>query len=71
MAVTLALDQALGRRVRAARGSEALIGMVDGLDAVLLVGGIMALVASVLTLVLIRPKDFVQVAAREPEAAPA
>ena len=52
-----------------ARGPEALGGLVDGLNAILLVGGILALTASVLTLILIRPQDFVTVGA--PEAEPA
>jgi hypothetical protein len=52
-----------------ARGPQALQGLIDGLNAILLVGGIMALVAAVLTLVLIRPQDFVHAGA--PEAEPA
>jgi EmrB/QacA subfamily drug resistance transporter len=55
----------------AARGREALIGVIDGLNAILLVGGIIALVAAGLTLVLIRQQDFVPMGAPEAEPAPA
>jgi EmrB/QacA subfamily drug resistance transporter len=51
------------------RGPRALEGLIDGLNAILLVGGILALVAAVLTFVLIRQQDFVPMGA--PEAAPA
>jgi EmrB/QacA subfamily drug resistance transporter len=51
----------------AARGPQALQGVIDGLNAILLVGGVLALIAAVLTTVLIRPQDFVQAAAPEPE----
>ena len=54
----------------AARGPEALGGLVDGLNAILLVGGIVAISAAVLTLILIRPQDFVTVSAPEAEPAP-
>jgi EmrB/QacA subfamily drug resistance transporter len=53
----------------AARGPQALIGLVDGLNAILLIGGILAFVAAALTLVLIRPQDFVAVPAPEAAAA--
>jgi EmrB/QacA subfamily drug resistance transporter len=43
-----------------ARGREALVGLVDGLNAILLVGAVVALVAAVTSLTLIRSKDFVQ-----------
>lgn len=55
--------------VEGARGPQALIGFVDGLNAILLVGGVLAIVAAVLTTVLIRPQDFVPAGA--PEAEPA
>jgi EmrB/QacA subfamily drug resistance transporter len=58
--------------VEGARGPQALAGLVDGLNAVLLIGGVLALVAAALTVVLIRPQDFVQVGApgqAEPVAA--
>jgi EmrB/QacA subfamily drug resistance transporter len=45
--------------VEGARGPQELAGLVDGLNAVLLIGGVMALVAAALTVVLIRPQDFV------------
>ncbi len=43
----------------AARGPERLAGLVDGLNAILLVGAVLALIASVTSLTLIRKKDFV------------
>jgi EmrB/QacA subfamily drug resistance transporter len=46
----------------AARGPARLDGLVDGLNAILLVGAVLALVAAVTSLVLIRPKDFVSAA---------
>src|SRR4051794_36933354 len=55
------------RAVEGARGPQALIGLIDGLNAIVLVGGVMALVAAALTFVLIRPQDFVAVAAPEAE----
>jgi MFS family permease len=42
-----------------ARGPQALLGVIDGLNAILLVGAVLALAAAILTLVLIRPRDFV------------
>jgi EmrB/QacA subfamily drug resistance transporter len=45
-----------------ARGRGALVGFVDGLNAILLVGAIVALVAAFTSLVLIRSKDFVSAA---------
>ena len=47
-----------------ARGPQALVGLVDGLNAILLVGAIVALVAAVTSLTLIRSKDFVAIVAR-------
>ena len=55
--------------VEGAQGPQALVGFVHGLNAVLLVGGILALIAAALTTVLIRPQDFVAMGA--PEAEPA
>jgi EmrB/QacA subfamily drug resistance transporter len=43
----------------AARGPARLAGLVDGLNAILLVGAVLALVAAATSLVLIRRKDFV------------
>ena len=40
--------------------SAALIGFVDGLNAILLVGAVLALVAAATSLVLIRRRDFVR-----------
>jgi hypothetical protein len=44
-------------------------GFVDGLNAILLVGALLALVAAVTSLFLIRRKDFVGAAVEEPVAA--
>jgi predicted MFS family arabinose efflux permease len=43
-----------------ARGQAALTGFVDGLNAILLVGAILALMAALTSLILIRRRDFVQ-----------
>ena len=45
---------------QAAQGGDPLPGFVDGLNAILLVGAILALVAAATSLTLIRRKDFVQ-----------
>ena len=44
----------------AARGPARLEGLVDGLNAILLVGAVLALIAAVTSLILIRRKDFVR-----------
>ena len=44
-----------------ARGSQPLTGFVDGLNAILLVGAVLALVAAATSLILIRSSDFVAV----------
>jgi len=66
-----ALGAIFSHHATGGRGPEALQGLIDGLNAILLVGGLMALVAAVLTLVLIRPQDFVHEGAPQAEAAPA
>jgi EmrB/QacA subfamily drug resistance transporter len=43
-----------------ASGRDALVGFVDGLNAILLVGAILALIAALTSLVLIRSRDFVR-----------
>src|SRR3954471_15076508 len=53
--------------VEGARGPQALAGLVDGLNAILLVGGVLAVVAAALTFVLIRPQDFVPMGVPEAE----
>jgi EmrB/QacA subfamily drug resistance transporter len=47
------------RSSESARGPAALEGLVDGLNAILLVGGVLALLAAVTSLALIRSRDFV------------
>ena len=51
----------------AARGPARLAGLVDGLNAVLLVGGVLALLAAVSSLVLIRRRDFVGASPAAPQ----
>jgi EmrB/QacA subfamily drug resistance transporter len=61
----------IGAQAREAVGQAAANGFVDGLNLILLIAAILALVAAVLTLTLIRPQDFVsQEGSEMPEEAP-
>ena len=53
------LGAIFSHHVTQAQGQSPVVGFVDGLNAILLVGAIVALVASVTSLTLIRSKDFV------------
>jgi predicted MFS family arabinose efflux permease len=55
-----ALGTLFSHHVSQARGQNPVVGLVDGLNAILLVGAILALFAALTSLVLIRTKDFVQ-----------
>lgn len=54
-----ATTQSVSGQAREAVSQAAASGFVDGLNLILLIGAIVALTAAVLTLILIRPKDFV------------
>ncbi|MDA0166699.1 MFS transporter [Solirubrobacter ginsenosidimutans] len=54
-----ALGTIFSHHVSQARGQNPLVGLVDGLNAILLVGAILALFAAFTSLILIRSKDFV------------
>jgi EmrB/QacA subfamily drug resistance transporter len=52
--------QAVPPQLRGVAGGAARAGFVDGLNVVLLIGGLLALAAAALTVVLIRQRDFVE-----------
>jgi EmrB/QacA subfamily drug resistance transporter len=54
-----ALGTIFSHHVSQARGQNPVVGLVDGLNAILLVGAILALFAAFTSLILIRSKDFV------------
>jgi len=60
--------QAVPEQLRAIGAGAARAGYIDGLNDILLVGAVVALIAAALTLVLIRQRDFVGQGAEAPGA---
>ena len=63
-----ALGAIFSSHITAGHGGPPLDGFVSGLNAILLVGSVVALAAAAFTLVLIRPQDFVHATAPAPRA---